>query len=62
MLVDLPVTVPVIAPGIAPVTISTAAPVLEELALLAAVVIPVSLLPLAIELLHWLTLFFPAIM
>ncbi len=61
MLVDLPVGEPVVASVITPDTVSTTATVLEELAFLAAVVVPIPLLLLAVELPHWLTLLFSAI-
>jgi hypothetical protein len=61
MLVDLPVGEPVIASIITPDTVSATASVLEELALLAAIVVPVLLLLLTVELPHWLTLLFSAI-
>ena len=61
MLVDLPVGEPIVASVIAPDAVSTSATVLEELALLAAIAVPVPLLPLAVELPHGLTLLFPTI-
>jgi hypothetical protein len=56
MLVDLPFGKPVVASVITLDAVSTTATVLEELALLAAIVVSVPLLPLAIELPHRLTL------